>query len=284
MGSGLADTDWRVRAAALCLAAEVAGPGPLSDVLVCMTSDPRPSLRARALEVLQRCSGLRHDAREAPWRAWLRAGARSVSQPRSSESPSPARGERTIAFSEIDPVSDHVAFLVDLSGSMGQSREQGRSRKSIVEERLAELFEASPEHRRFLLVPFSSEPRPWKEVPVPFTRRHVREALRAFEETRAGGAGDLWEALAWVRAEPAIDTIVLLTDGVPTGGAYNRMALVTERFGQRNLVAQQRLDVYLIDPSPGARRAWREFCSRNGGTSRTVRLMRLGAEAQRPSR
>lgn len=303
-GRALEDDDWRVRSAALDALARAGGLARLVERLE-ERAEPRPRLRARALALLREVSGLRHGADPRPWRDWLarRAEEARTGDPESGAQearPAPPGGrvpgrspertprspgrpaETTVALERVVVPSDHVAFLFDLSGSMWMRRGGAPSRKEIADVRFAELLGRLDPRTRFLLVPYTREPHPWRDEPVAATRANVRQAADDFARCREHGAGDFWEAAQLALAADEIDTIVVLTDGVPTGGAVNRMELLARLLEERGLARRVTLDALLVGASPAAIARWSELCAATGGRCLPVELVLPEPSGDRP--
>ncbi len=299
-GRALEDDDWRVRSAALDALAALARAEGLARLVERLEerAEPRPRLRARALALLREVSGLRHGADPRPWRDWLARRARaSAGDPESvpgegrgsrrTRRAAPAErdaraaipGEGTVALERVVVPSDHVAFLFDLSGSMWMRRGGAPSRKEIADVRFAELLGRLDPRTRFLVVPYTREPHPWRDEPVAATRANVRQAADDFARCREHGAGDFWEAAQLALAAEEIDTIVVLTDGVPTGGAVNRMELLARLLEERGLARRVTLDALLVGASPAAIARWSELCAATGGRCLPVELVMPEPEA-----
>lgn len=269
----LDDDDWRARSAALDVVAALGAPASLARLLERLTREPRPRLRARLLERLQARSGRRHGADPRPWQAWIESlGEDRARASGAAADADPHAREQTVSLERVEVRSDHVAFLVDFSGSMWMGRAEGPARKELVDVRLAELLERLDQKTRFLLIPFTQVPHPWQAELVSATRGNVAKAASFFEQCRERGSGDFWEAALLALADDAVDTLVVLTDGVPTGGAYNRMELLARLFAERNLSRRVTLDALLIDPSPASLASWSRLCAGTGGRCTPVRL------------
>jgi len=56
---------------------------------------------------------------------------------------------------------------------------------------------------------------------VPASKRNVRAALKFFEDCHERGRGNFYDAALLALSDPEVDTLVVLTDGEPTGGTHN---------------------------------------------------------------
>jgi hypothetical protein len=299
---GLADTDAGVRCSALeawlelegadgaggtgRLAASVADPSP---VVRCMaleglerfpnrdglhllvgrlTEEERSALRWRALGALQRLTGYRHRLDPRPWRELLATLPEDWTPV--AGAPAVEAGNQSIAFAGLPLLSDHVAFLVDFSGSLWRELEDGRSRKQVVDLALRKALESLPPSTRFNVIPFTRQPHPWSEGLVEASRSRVRKAIADFDECHERGPGNFFEAALLALADPELDTVVVLTDGVPTGGRRASLELIVELLVLECRYRRVAFDSILVDAPPFVARAWSALAERTGG--RSIRL------------
>ncbi|MCA8981656.1 MAG: HEAT repeat domain-containing protein [Planctomycetes bacterium] len=257
-----ADEDDAVRAAAV-IALEDLG---LREGLACLVdrleSEPRQRTRQRALDALQRLSGLKHRADPRPWRAWI------ASLPPDWR---PARGELgpatggTVAFAGLPLLSDRLAFLIDFSGSLWVEREGRGTRKTAVDAALCAALPKLDESARFMLVPYTAEPHPWRDELEYAKPRTVQSALKDFTDCRERGSGNAYAAIELALAQPDVDTIVLLTDGAPTGGRRWKLDLIAALLAFELRFRPVAIDLVLVDAPSGLARRWKEIAANSGG-------------------
>jgi hypothetical protein len=71
-----------------------------------------------------------------------------------------------------------------------------------------------------------------------------------------------------------VDTIVVLTDGYPTGGFHADMDLIVPLFAHANRYRRVSVDAILVDASRTGARHWSELALASGGTCTEVALRR----------
>jgi hypothetical protein len=230
-------------------------------------------LLLRLVERLQRMSGLKHRRDPRPWRDWLAGLSTDWRAPPDPGDADVEVGGRTrTALAGLPIVSRRVAVLIDLSGSIWNVRSDGRTRKQVVDQKLREALESLPEETRFNLIPYTSEPIPWRDGLVDATPRRVREAAAWFEARHENGSGNFWDAAVLALEDPEVDTLVVLFDGAPTGGTRHRLELITPLFLERNFARRVALDLVLVDASKRLRRLWGELARGTGGRVVSVSL------------
>ncbi|MCE9592920.1 MAG: hypothetical protein K8S98_01900 [Planctomycetes bacterium] len=295
------DRAWQVRAAVGVFALG-GSPGDLLAAMERLAADEHPGLRARAIETvaglapnpdgtiagakllvdrlehepelrvrldaydaLVRLSGFKYSPDPKNWRNWLREP-----RPFAEKSSDAPLGEYEsfdmTTFAGLAVRSRRVAFLVDLSGSMWEPREDGKTRKQAVDVELgAALAKLGPE-TRFNVIPYTLEPIPWKKTLAPATPQNVREALEFFKGCTQHGKGDFWSAWLAALADPDVDSIVVLTDGAPTGGHRWNLELMRALLAEKNRFRRVALDAILVGASDFLVTSWTAMCADNRGS------------------
>lgn len=224
----------------------------------------------RIVECLQELSGSKHRRDARPWRAWADGLA-------GDWKPGEERGAReydreSAALVGMPILSENVVFLIDFSGSTWMEREGEKTRKSRLDAELRRALEALPPTTNFNVVPYTGEPIPWEDALVPATERNVKRALEFFESCKASGPGDFLEAALHALRDPDVDTVMVLTDGAPTGGEHWNLRLLVPWLVQKNQARRVVFDSLLVDASRRLEAYWRELAETTGGRSRSVRL------------
>lgn len=226
--------------------------------------------RWRAVELLRELSGLGHRLDPRPWKAWAAAlGDGPLPEPRKSER---ADDERSVSFAGLPIRSERVTFLIDLSGSIWQKRADGRTRKEVVDDELRKALESLPATTRFNVIPYTSVPVPWQKSLVAADKKNVAKALEWFIARTDTGTGDVWSALMLALSDPEVDTLVVLSDGAPSGGRRWNLGLMRELFGEHNRFRRVELDAVLADASGRLAREWEQMCAGSGGRTMAIEL------------
>lgn len=146
---------------------------------------------------------------------------------------------------EVPP--GNVLFVIDVSDSMDtidpveKNKPQPRPRVEVCKDRLLETLRAVPEGRCFGLVAFATDVTPWASGQLlPASRRSKELAYRWVEDLRAitehgGGSTNTYRALmdALKVENVDVDSIVFLSDGLPTWGLTNEHKIL-EQVARRN--------------------------------------------------
>ncbi len=223
----------------------------------------------RLVELLQDLSGMKYGADPRPWKRW--AEALEADWTPSEKRAERDYGERSAAFVGMPILSGRIAFLIDFSGSMWEER-SGRTRKEVVDVELRRALEALPETTEFNLHPYTDVPFRWQKKLVPARRKNVQRALDYFEGNREHGKGNFWGAAMEALEDDRVDTLMVLTDGAPTGGYRWNVTLMKTLFAHENRFRGVFLDVLLVDTRKFLKGHWEEMCTATGGRCLAVEL------------
>lgn len=268
----LADPETRVRAQAIDNLERLSTRASTLALVHQMAIEKRARLRWGILAFLQQRSGLKHGFDAAAWEAWAGTITGPWTTGEDGGVKSGPLGDTQIALAGLTLISDRVAFLIDLSGSTWNTKVGDRTRKEIIDEKLRAALLALPEGTEFNVIPYTNEPFPWEKSLVPNTSANVKRALDFFERCHQNGRGNFFDAALCALADPRVDTIVTLTDGIPTGGHRWNMELMVELLVERDRYRKVAFDSVLVDAPAGSRKKWAELAERTGGRSIAVEL------------
>ena len=234
-----------------------------------------PLVRARILHHLRSWSGLFHRYDARPWMGWLQELPREWA-PSSPTSPVSVPGA-TRTFAGVPVHSERVCILVDLSGSIHTEMGEESTRRSFVAIELERLLMALPDSAKFNIIGFADEPHAWRDGLVKNRRGCAVEALRWFERLNVRGKGDLFAAAELALKDEEVDTLLIFTDGVPTGGRRWKLELMAGLLEQECRFRGVSVDSVLVGASARTARCWQEIAERTGGHSMQLKV-HLGTE------
>lgn len=263
----LIDREAAVRRVAVRALAAYPSRAVLAAMIERLGVEPDALTKGALVAGLQGASGLFHRADPRPWERWLeglppeffgRLGGGAAVEDDGSTS------ARLVGL-PIPP--GPVAFLIDMSGSMWNKDEQGRTMKSLVDVELARCLEALSEGSSFLLVPYATEPEPYGPRLTTATPKKIAAAADWFRASTLRGKGNLWAAVQVVRGSDPVDSIAIFSDGAPTGGPHWELGLMVELLLEQ---ARFRGTVFhaVLTEEPKSKRlaeAWRRLCESTGG-------------------
>ena len=264
----LADSERVVRLRAYESLARRGDLGGLRRMIAALEGEPVLRSRWRLVALLRELSGMKYGLDPRPWQQWL-AGLAEDWTPADKHVPEDLGGDKTVSFVGVPVLSERLAFLIDFSGSMYQEQD-GKTRKQRVDVELRRALEGLGESVCFNLHPFHSVPLRWQKKLTPAKERNVRKALDYFEGLNEQGRGDFWAAAMEAFEDPQVDTLMVLTDGAPTGGRRWNLELMRELFQHENRFRGVALDALLFDASKGLTFHWTDLCARTGGRCQNV--------------
>lgn len=182
---------------------------------------------------LKQLTGLDHGEAFAPWWAWWEPVAETFEIPAAKKVEKKTEGDedandkdqskdlgtavRDGLYGEIE--SEHVAFLFDVSGSMGVGIHGEGTRIEIAKRELQRVLENQLSRTsNFNIITFSDKVHVFGRGLQKATRAKLRRAVKFVGKLRAAGETNAFGALQAAFADKKVDTIFLLSDGKPTVG------------------------------------------------------------------
>ena len=256
--ASLAAEHWQERHAGVALARSLP---PLVSVEPLLAEAERQSGRL-AVEfdgALAALTGVDFDGDFERWAGWWKTTGRPALEDPEPE-PEPRRRASTLGnrpgsqgkararprFFELDVHSHDVLFVLDISGSMdwpasfvgepgGRRRpahdpDAGPSRIEVAVEQLGGALTSLDEHARYNLIAFNDRARPWLErdgmADFGKAGKRTEDALEFLAELPPTDGTNLYGALEAAFEDPLVDTIYLLSDGVPSLGELRQPDLI----------------------------------------------------------
>ena len=165
-----------------------------------------------------------------------------------------------------------MALLIDLSGSVQQKLKTGNTRKEVLDGYIQNTLRHLPVGTLFQLVPYAAKPHPWPDEPRLADRRMGQRAQEYYDGLHLAGPGDLWETLELTLAGGELDSVLILSDGAPTGGFHWDLGLFVQLTLERVRFAPVSFDLVLVDAGKRITGHWQGLVDGTGGTMTSVRL------------
>jgi HEAT repeat protein len=293
----LGDPSWRVRRAAVEAALRVWHPRVVPALIDRLVSE-NGRLRDDVREALKTLTGLDQTDDVDLWRRWwsgkgedLDLGPRPepdrhgrIRRAPTAAAPGapPAAGEtHTSQFFGLVVTSQRAVFVFDLSGSMDQpfGAEGGPTKLDVTQQEfgrtLAALGETTVTDLFVYRYPGTFPPKPVLtrafEKISPLTPAN-RKALAAWAvQQPSRGWGAFYEALDLASQED-VDTIVLLSDGVPSRGRFDRGFRLIDEFARLNRFRRVAVDTVLVGEKNADREFMESLAASTGGRFAAARL------------
>jgi HEAT repeat protein len=263
----LADPEPAVRAQAIENLERLSSKAAILTLIEHMQLEARRRLRYGILAFLQQRSGLAHEFDAAAWKRWAEQIVGAVTTGAAAGVHLGPVGDTRVTFAGLNVISDRVCFLIDCSGSLWQAKVGERTRKEIADEMLRKALEALPADTEFNVIPYTDVPIPWEKRLVPSRSDNVKRALDFFERCHRTGTGNFYDAVALALSDPRVDTVVVLSDGIPTGGHRWNLDLMFDLLVEANRFRKVAFDSILVDAPKSAQRKWADLARRTGGRS-----------------
>jgi len=125
----------------------------------------------------------------------------------------------------FDVPTGNCVFVLDYSGSMDakftMSTGEKISRLQFVQREFEKTALNFDNKTKFDIIIFSNSPILWRTSLAESTLQNIKEGIAVTKKYKAGGGTDIFTALTIAWDIPQVETIYLLTDGVPTSGVTN---------------------------------------------------------------
>ncbi len=190
-------------------------------------------------------------------------------------------GSGTVAFFDLPLQSKRLAFVFDLSGSMGNPAKKGATegptKLDLLRKEMEKTLAGLPKDTVFDLYVY----RYWSEYPpktkltralgkmMPCTKANVRKALAWLGKQNAKGWGAFYEPLESLLADD-VDTVVLLSDGRPSRGIYDRDFRLLKEFPPANRFRRMAVNTVLVGTKGADAKFMRAFAEATGGRYRNA--------------
>ena len=273
------DDDAGVRRAALFALAERGANGERAvlEVLVSrLETEERPRLAWTAVDTMQRLSGMGYRLDPRPWRRWLEQLPEDWTPAEGApEEAKNDRGEASVAFAGMPLLSDRLAFLMDFSGSIWTEKD-GKLPKDQIGAELDRALDRLDDGTHFNLIPYTHDPLPWREELVRAKPKEVAAAKAYFADCKARGAGNVYDAIQTALADPAVDTVVILSDGKPSGGSRWNIHLMIPALVEQARYRPVAFDSILVGEPGWITAHWERLADATGGRVVEVALSEVG--------
>ncbi|MCA9314644.1 MAG: HEAT repeat domain-containing protein [Planctomycetes bacterium] len=223
----LAHDAWAVRLAAIDALAAPRVVAAIEPLIARLEVEETPRVRDALATALFDLTGQPFYDDATVWRRWWEGAKDGFEVP--AERPQPPDehvGGTQAGFFGLPIKSERVVFVVDQSGSMsaemGEPGEDGK-RKNRLDMAITEVLQAAARmaprgHVNVIL--FDTTIRPWKDDLQRLDSRNANALKSHLEKQRPMGGTNIYDALEAALRTPEVDSVFLLSDGVPGAGKY----------------------------------------------------------------
>lgn len=247
----LVDRDWRVRLAVVRALERIRDRRSVP-LLVARLPVERRRIQEAIARTLRFHTGMPFRTSAHDWRRFLEAEGETFALPsRHAAEELEDRLERGTTFAGTEARfyglrvhSDHLTLVIDVSGSMNdpaafsptgsRSSEFGQTKLEVAQQEVAHLLAQLAETESLNLLFFAERTRAWKPQLTPLSLETSAAAEAFVMGQHAAGGTNLFGALERALADPEVDTLYLLSDGLPTVGPVQDPAAIREETRRRN--------------------------------------------------
>jgi HEAT repeat protein len=178
------------------------------------------------------------------WRNWWKDHGEGFKVPslKKAQAAQAARGERKdknrtkASFYGMRIISDRLCFVIDNSGSMTSKTKSGKTRLKAMQDQLTTTFTGLPDGTMVNMAFFAAKVIVWSDELRILNSSSRESAVEMINGIGTSGKTITYEGLMAGLADPRVDTIYLLTDGQPYGGAYPNTGDILREIGRVNSV------------------------------------------------
>lgn len=253
----LADTDLAVRRQTLQLVGNLRRKESLPFLMGRLNGE-RGRLKMDLLTTLRLITGLDNGTSYERWKRWWDHEGATFTVPayevaleaEKSRQKRANEGRTVSSFYGLEVVSDRVCFVLDTSSSM-RSKSGKKTKIEAAKEELANALRKYPGADLFNIVFFSSDVHAWQDELVEMNDERRSKALSYVSRQKASGTTALYDALKLAFQDKRVDTLFLLTDGSPQGGAIDDPVAIREEVQHWN--SARHIRIHCVSVGRGSR-------------------------------
>jgi HEAT repeat protein len=194
-------------------------------------------------DVLFELTGQPFRTSKGSWRGWWEGegktseliSASELRKRRKEEEDRRLKQVTSVEFFGIRIISERVAFVIDVSGSMTEMLraryvdEKGETRMAVAQRELQRCIDGLATKALFNVIAFNSGVDRWLEDGIAGSTPENRgEAKEWVARLGAGGGTNIYDSMREAFNDPEVDTIYLLSDGEPSAGAHTDPGIIRE--------------------------------------------------------
>lgn len=144
------------------------------------------------------------------------------------------KGDSKVEFYGLDVLSRAFVLVVDTSGSMKAKAGKGKTRLDVAKEQMDKTLKRVADGVLFNVIPFSGFARPLTDGLMPIDEERREEALDYVQSLNEAGGTNIYDCLSTAFEDERVDTIYLLSDGIPSGGEITDVMSLRAEVGRWN--------------------------------------------------
>lgn len=255
IGEALEDKKWQVRSSALRTLGHKRRRASIPLLIERLKKDVG-RLKQDAVWSLRRITGQTYEADYADWNNWWTANESFFEIPTLTEvkknlEDGPKDLKTAVESGLYGRIySEKIAFLFDVSGSMRAGTDMQGTRAEIAFKQLIDVLENQLTPKTYFnIIAFSEDVLPLKKRLTKAKPSAVKSAKKWVQKLAVGGETNVYGALKAAFEDRDVDTIYLLSDGVPTVGEESIPELIQREVAKWN--RDRRIIINCIGFFPG---------------------------------
>ncbi|MBN1442116.1 MAG: HEAT repeat domain-containing protein [Planctomycetes bacterium] len=260
---GLKDEQPAVRSVALRAVSRVREKAMIGPLIDALESDDY-SFQVKVLQLLVNLTGQNMGLVPGDWRKWWDIAEARFEFPKSDEKSFTSVRAYDLDYFGIEVSSKRLGFVVDISSSMTEMvkvRRRGersggasggttvaggkkggdeeikgdRARKiDVLKKELTKVIRKLPPDTFINILTFDATYRAWQKQLQPLAGPGRARALKYVEDIKTGFGTNVFDTLEFALQDKRVDTIYLLTDGLPTRGRITNPDAIVEEIRKQN--------------------------------------------------
>lgn len=246
--SALGHPQWSTRLVALEALASMRTVESVGWMIQQMQSEEGRMLHEFA-DVLFELTGQPFRTSKGSWRGWWEGegkdapliDAGELRKRRKEEEDRRLKQVTSVEFFGIRIISERVAFVIDVSGSMTEMLraryvdEKGETRMTVAQRELQRCIDGLATKALFNVIAFNSGVDRWLEDGIAGSTPENRgQAKEWVARLGAGGGTNIYDSLREAFNDPEVDTIYLLSDGEPSAGTHTDPGIIRDHVRRWN--------------------------------------------------
>ena len=225
----LRDGVWQIRLSAINALARIRDPSSIPKLIGALEKEQEERLRDALAQALFGLTGQNFYDDHTVWKTWWGKTEATFQVPKHApEMPADHAGPTQAGFYGIPIRSRRVVFVIDQSGSMSAPGDAGSSsdedddlnRLEVAVREVMRAVERLEDKARVNVILFQSTIHPWQEDLARLSRKNRSALRRHLEKQTPTGGTNLYDALEQALQTKDVDTVFLLSDGVPGAGKH----------------------------------------------------------------
>ena len=247
----LDDDNWQLRLAAIEALDTLRCKSAILPLIKRLEKEEEERLRDAIADALFRLTGQNFYDDARVWKTWWAENGASFQIPETiPERIDSDVGGTGAGFYGIPVKTERVVFVIDQSGSMNASgrpldadddeRKDPKNRLDVAVEEVLGAIGRLKNKARVNVILFHTTIHPWKDQLTPLNSKTRNALTRHLEGKKPTGGTNLYDGLELALMTKGVDTVFLLSDGVPGAGKYiatNDILTAVRRINQTRRVA-----------------------------------------------